>query len=111
MSTFRTNLLVSNSIDLFSPVKQTKALWRNGPIFSLRQEIYKMSLEQHIVPERKKMLQNNPVMMGLCHKHRSQMKELPVTKAKKIVNNKIKSRWIINPKYVINIREFSGINK
>lgn len=77
MSTFGMDILVSNTTDLFSPVQQTKALWRNGPILSLRQEIiYKMSPEQRIVPESKKMLQKMK-QRGVCQGDIERTKRAP----------------------------------
>ena len=59
-----------------------------------------MSLEHLVVPEMKEMLkQTHTHGWGMSKEHRSQLKELPMAKAGKIVNLKVVLDY--NPKYKI----------
>lgn len=61
--------------------KGKQSCLQQGAILGLGQKIYKMSLEDLIVPERKSVLEKQNAK-GMLKEHRKELKDLSMTKAK-----------------------------
>lgn len=71
-------------------MKVSKALWINGLILGLGQEIHKMNLENLAVPESKEVLKKKSITMGLCSKKQEPSERAPKGQRWNNLSNKIK---------------------
>ena len=72
-------------------MQETKEIWvqflgQEDSPEEVWQEIYKISLEHAVLSESKEVVKykQHPTMIGVCQRHKCQMKELPMVKARTI---------------------------